>query len=39
MLSHVAILQWLKGETVDLKILQLEYGRMFAKNDYLVEVR
>lgn len=34
-----AILQWLKGETVDPKILQPEYGRMFAKNDYLVEVR
>lgn len=33
-----AILQWLKGETVDPKILQPEYGRMFAKNDYLVEV-
>ena len=34
-----AILQWLKGETVDPKILQPEYGRMFAKNDYLVEIR
>ena len=33
-----AILQWLKGEAVDPKILQPEYGRMFAKNDYLVEV-
>ena len=33
-----AILQWLRGETVDPKILQPEYGRMFAKNDYLVDV-
>ena len=33
-----AILQWLKGEPVDTKILWPEYGRMFAKNDYLVEV-
>lgn len=33
-----AILQWLKGESVDTRILQPEYGRMFAKNDYLVEV-
>ena len=34
-----AIIKWLKGETVDPKILQPEYGRMFAKNDYLVEIR
>lgn len=34
-----AILQWLKGETVDPKILVPEYGRMFAKNDYLMEIR
>ena len=33
-----AIIQWLKGETVDPKILQPVYGKMFAKNDYLVEV-
>lgn len=33
-----AILQWLKGEKVDSAILQPEYGRMFAKNDYLMEV-
>ena len=33
-----AILQWLKGEKVDPAILQPEYGRMFAKNDYLMEV-
>lgn len=34
-----AILQWLKGETVDPKILQPEYGRMFSKNDYLMEIK
>ena len=33
-----AILQWLKGEKVDQSILQPEYGRMFAKNDYLMEI-
>ena len=33
-----AILAWLKGETVDPSLLRPEYGRMFAKNDYLVEV-
>lgn len=34
-----AIIQWLKGEDVDLQILQPEYGRMFSKNDYLVEIK
>ena len=34
-----AILQWLKGEKVDAKILQPEYGKMFAKNDYLMEIK
>ena len=33
-----AILQWLKGEKIDSAMLQPEYGRMFAKNDYLMEV-
>lgn len=33
-----AIIQWLKGEKVDSSILQPEYGRIFAKNDYLVSV-
>ena len=33
-----AILSWLKGEKVDPAILRSESGRMFAKNDYLVEV-
>ena len=34
-----AIIQWLKGEKVDPKILQPEYGRMFSKNDYLMEIK
>ena len=34
-----AILQWLKGEKVDLKMLQPQYGKMFAKNDYLMEIK
>lgn len=35
----LAIIKWLKGENVDPKMLQPQYGKMFAKNDYLVEVR
>ena len=34
-----AIIQWAKGEDVDLSILQPEYGRMFSKNDYLMEIK
>ena len=34
-----AIIQWLKGEKVDPKILQPEYGRMYAKNDYLMKIK
>mgnify|MGYP003494371079 CR=1 FL=1 len=34
-----AILQWLKVEKVDPAILQPEYGRMFAKNDFLMEIK
>lgn len=34
----LAILKWLRGEAVDSKTLQPAYGKMFAKNDYLVEV-
>lgn len=34
-----AILQWLKGEMVDPKMLRPEYGGMFAKNDYLMEIK
>ena len=35
----LAIIKWLKGENVDASILQPEYGRMFAKNDYLMEIK
>lgn len=34
-----AIIQWVKGETVDSSILQPKYGKMFAKNDYLMEIK
>lgn len=34
-----AIIQWVKGEEVDLRMLQPEYGRMFSKNDYLMEIK
>ncbi|MBR8709118.1 ATP-grasp domain-containing protein [Bacteroides pyogenes] len=34
-----AIIQWVKGEEVDPAILQPEYGKMFSKNDYLMEIR
>lgn len=34
-----AIMMWLRGESVDASLLQPEYGRMFAKNDYLMEVK
>lgn len=34
-----AIIQWIKGEEVDSQMLQPEYGRMFAKNDYLMEIK
>lgn len=34
-----AIIQWVKGEEVDPAILQPEYGKMFAKNDYLMEIK
>lgn len=34
-----AILQWLKGEIIDPLTLQPEFGRMFAKNDYLMEIK
>ena len=33
-----AIIQWVKGEKVDTAILKPEIGRMFAKNDYLMEI-
>lgn len=34
-----AIIQWVRGESVDPGILVPEFNRMFAKNDYLVEVK
>ena len=34
-----AIIQWIKGEEVNPAMLQPEYGRMFAKNDYLMEIK
>lgn len=34
-----AIIQWIKGEKVDVSMLQPEYNRMFSKNDYLMEIR
>ena len=34
----LAILKWLRGEAIDSRILKPFYGKMFAKNDYLIEV-
>jgi carbamoyl-phosphate synthase large subunit len=34
----MAIMMWLRGEKVDASMLQPEYGRMFAKNDYLMKI-
>ena len=34
-----AIIQWVKGEKVDAGILKPEIGSMFAKNDYLMEIK
>lgn len=33
------LIQWIKGEEGDLSVLQPEYGRMFSKNDYLMEIK
>lgn len=33
-----ALIQMIKGEDVDLSILQPRYGKMFAKNDYLMPI-
>lgn len=33
-----AIMMWLRGEDVPTEMLQPEYGRMFSKNDYLMEI-
>ena len=35
----LAIIKWLRGEKVSADILQTDYGRMFAKNDYLIEIK
>ena len=34
-----AIIQWVKGEKVDASMLVPEKGKMFAKNDYLMEIK
>ena len=34
----LAIIKWLRGDEVSASMLQPEYGRMFAKNDYLMEI-
>lgn len=34
-----AIIEWVKGNKVDASSLQPEYGRMFSKNDYLMEIK
>lgn len=34
-----AIIKWLRGEKFSSNLIQPEYGRMFAKNDYLVEIK
>ncbi len=33
-----AIIEWVKGNSVNPEILQPSYGKMFAKNDYLMEI-
>lgn len=34
-----AIIQWVKGEKVDASILVPQIGKLFAKNDYLMEIK
>lgn len=34
-----AIIQWVKGENVDVSILEPTFGKMFAKNDYLMQIK
>lgn len=34
-----AIMMWLRGEKVEASLLQPEFGRMYAKNDYLMEIK
>ena len=33
------LVQLMKGERIDAKLLKPEYGRMFSKNDYLMEIK
>ncbi len=35
----LAIIKWLRGEKIDYRILQPLYGVMYAKNDYLMEIK
>ena len=35
----LAIIQWVKGKNVDASILVPQIGKMFAKNDYLMEIK
>lgn len=35
----LAIIKWLRGEEVPSELLKPECGRMFAKNDYLMEIK
>ena len=34
-----AIIEWVKGNKVDASMLQPECGRLFSKNDYLMEIK
>lgn len=34
-----AIMMWLRGAQVPISMLQPEFGKMFAKNDYLMEIK
>lgn len=34
-----AIIEWLRGNDGDASLLQSQYWKLFAKNDYLVEIR
>lgn len=34
-----AIIEWIKGNQIDASILIPEYGKMFSKNDYLMEIK
>ena len=34
-----AIIEWIKGNSIDSSMLVPQYGKMFAKNDCLVEVK